>query len=429
MAQLALCGGKPVWGEPWPSYNPIGEEEKRAVLAVLDSGVLSGFRGTAGPDFLGGPRVRELEAAWAEHFGVKHAVSMNSLTSGLYACIGAAGIGPGDEVIVSPTTMIASATCAVVYGAIPVFADIDPDTFCLDPASVEARITPHSRAIVPVHLFGRPADLDPLLAIAARHNLVVIEDCAQAPDARYRGAPVGSRGHMAGFSLNYHKTIHTGEGGVVVTNDDELALRLQLIRNHGEAVVGDLGVTDLVNTFGGNYRMNEIEAAIATEQLKKLGWLTDVRVELAAYLTERLRRLPGLGLPELKDPGSRHVYYFYAMRYDPDVWGVPRELLVRAVRAEGIELRERYVRPIYLEPMYQQRVAFANGFPFGSEWNRGDINYTRGLCPAAERAWARELVFGKFCYWPATRAHMDAVADALEKVLEHRRELLALGGS
>jgi dTDP-4-amino-4,6-dideoxygalactose transaminase len=170
----ALLGGTPVCSEPWPPSNAIGEEEKRAVCEVIDSGVLSEFTAVADPHFLGGPRVRALEAAWAAYFGVKHAVSFNSLTSGLWAAMGAARIGPGDEVIVSPFTMVASATCPLPWGGIPVFADIDPHTYCLDPASVEARITPRTRAIVLVHLFGYPAELDAILAIARRHRLMQI---------------------------------------------------------------------------------------------------------------------------------------------------------------------------------------------------------------------------------------------------------------
>lgn len=425
-SQLALLGGKPVSTTPWPVTNTIGEEEKKAVLEVLDSGVLSAFRAAAGPDFLGGPRVRKLEEAWAEYLGVKHAISFNSLTSGLYAAVGAIGIGPGDEVIVSPFTMVASATCALIYGGIPVFADIDPMTYCLDPDSIEARITPRTRAIVVVHLFGYPAEMDAIMAIADRYGLMVIEDCAQAPAAKYKGKYVGTIGHIGGFSLNFHKTIHSGEGGVMVTNDDELALRLRLIRNHGEVIVEDMQVTNLVNAFGGNTRMLEIEAAIAYEQLQKLDWLTEARVRLAGYLDEQLADIPGITPQQLTHPESRHVYYFYPMHYDEQVCGLPRDLFVRAVRAEGIELRQGYVRPIYWEPLFQQKIAFGKGFPFISEFYDAEINYERGLCPATEAAHEKGLIFGKFCRWPLTEAHMDEVVQAFEKVLKYRSELMEL---
>jgi dTDP-4-amino-4,6-dideoxygalactose transaminase len=426
--KLAIFGGKPVSTKPWDDYNTIGEEEKKAVYEVLDSGILSQFRAGAGPEFLGGPRVRALEEAWANYFDVKHAVSMNSLTSGLFACIGAAGIGPGDEVIVPPMTMSATATCVLIYGGIPVFADVDPDTFCMSPKSVESKITSRTRIIVMVHLFGYPADMDPVLELSRKHRIVVIEDCAQALAARHNGRYVGTFGHLAGFSLNYHKTIHCGEGGVIVTDDDNLAQRLRLIRNHGETATADMGVTQLVNTFGGNYRMTEIEAAIANEQLKKLETLTAARVELAEYLTKRIRNLPGLFPSPLPHSTSRHVYYRYAMRYDEKAWGIPRAVLVRAIRAEGIELREKYVRPIYLEPLYQQRVAFAKGFPFSSLYYSGEhAQYETGLCPVAEALYESELIFGNFCRWPLTTRHMDEVVQAFEKVYEQRAKLLGVG--
>ena len=361
-----MLGGPPVCGEAWPPSNAIGEEEKRAVLEILDSGVLSRFLGAPGPDFLGGPRVRRLEEEWAERFGTRHAVSFNSLTSGLQACIGAAGIEPGDEVVVPPLTMSASATCVITYGGIPVFADVDPRTLCLDPASVEERISSRTRAIVVVHLFGHPADMDGLMEVARRHGLTVIEDAAQAPGARYRGRPVGTIGELGGFSLNYHKTIQSGEGGVIVTDDDDLAQRLRLIRNHGEMIVESLEVADLANTFGGNLRMTEIEAAIALEQLRKLEALTRPRLELAAYLDERIARLSGIEPQGLSAPkGSSHVYYFYAMFYEEAKVGVPRSLFAEAVRAEGIQLREWYAPPVYWAPMYRDRIAFGWSSPMG----------------------------------------------------------------
>ena len=421
-ARPALLGGNPVCSEPWPRSNAIGEEEKRAVCEVIDSGVLSDFTAVAGPHFLGGPRVRALEAAWAAYFGVKHAVSFNSLTSGLWAAMGAARIGPGDEVIVSPFTMVASATCPLPWGGIPVFADIDPHTYCLDPASVEARITPRTRAIVLVHLFGYPADVDAILAIARRHRLIVIEDCAQAPGAKYKGRHVGGFGHIGGFSLNYHKTIHSGEGGVMVTNDDDLALRLQLIRNHGEACVAGLGVADIANTLGGNFRMTELEAAVAGEQLKKLEWLTEARVALARDLDAKIAGIPGITAQQLRHDGDRHVYYFYAMDYDEEACGLPLDLFVRAVRAEGVELRSGYIRPIYLEPLFQQQIVFSHSrHPF--DLADRSPTYAPGVCPVAEAAYGQRLIFGKFCRWPLTPQHMDQVAAAFRKIVAHRREL------
>ncbi|MCL4469613.1 MAG: DegT/DnrJ/EryC1/StrS family aminotransferase [Sulfuricella sp.] len=423
MAKLAINGGAPVRSTPFPQYVTIGEEEKRAVMEVLDSTVLSKFLGTWSPDFYGGPRVQKLEREWAEYFGIRHAVSVNSATSGLYAAVGAAGIGPGDEVIVSPYTMTASATAALVYGGIPVFADIDPETFCLSPASIRERITPRTKAIIVVDIFGHPAEMNEIMQIAREHHLVVIEDAAQAPGAHYHGRNAGTLADMGVFSLNYHKTIHCGEGGVVVTNSDEFAERLQLIRNHGEVVVKKKGVTNLVNMVGFNYRMTEIEAAIASEQLKKLESLVAPRIEAAEFLTRELSGLPGLTPPTVR-PNVRHGYYIYVMKYDALATGVSREVFAKALRAEGIPLGEGYVEPIYLQPMYQQRIAFGKGgFPFTYPGYQGVLNYEKGLCPVTERMHFKELLHGDFCHAGMMRQDLEDIVCAFRKVSKNTSEL------
>ncbi len=403
-SQLALLGGTPICETPWPVTNTIGPEEKREVLEVLESGVLSGFRAGAGEEFLGGVKIRRLEREWAARFESRHAVSFNSLTSGLIAAIGAIGIGPGDEVILPPLTMSASATSVLFYGGVPVFADIEPDTFGLDPRSVRQRITSRTRAILVVHLFGCPADMEGLLAVARDHRLPLIEDCAQAPGATYRGRGVGTLGDMGGFSLNIHKTIHCGEGGVLITDSDEWAQRLRLIRNHGEVAVEGLGLANWTNIFGGNFRMTELEAAVACAQLKKLDGLTEHQIHLASYLTAGLSEIPGLRLPPPTQEGTQRVYYVYPMRFDRQVWGISRELFLRAVQAEGVPLRADYQRPIYLEPIFRRRCPQA-------------------FCPVAEKLHQEELVFGRFCRWPLSEHHMDRIVAAFRKVWAARSEL------
>ena len=423
MAVLAINGGQPVRERPFPPYNIIGAEEKKAVMEVLDSNVLSKFLGTWSPDFFGGPRVQKFEREWEEYFGVNHAVSVNSATSGLNAAVGAAGVGPGDEVIVSPFTMSASAACVFVYNAIPVFADIDPETFCLTADTIRQRITPRTKAIVAVDILGYPSDMDEIMSLAKEHNLTVIEDAAQAPGAKHHGRFAGTQAHMGIFSLNYHKTIHTGEGGVVVTNDAALAERLQLIRNHAEVVVENKGVTNLVNMLGFNYRMTEIEAAIGSEQLKKLDGLLQSRIEAADYLQERLSGLPGLTQPVVR-AHVKHAYYVYGIRYDEREMSIPRKSFVAAMKAEGVPLAEGYVKPIYLQPMYQQRVVYGErGCPFTCGHYDSNVSYAPGLCPVAERMHYQELILGNFCYEGMTREDLDDVADAFSKVVENRAEL------
>ncbi|MDO8518152.1 MAG: DegT/DnrJ/EryC1/StrS family aminotransferase [bacterium] len=405
MSELAINGGKPVRGRDrlFPVYNPIGVEEKTAVMRVLDSGVLSQYIGVWHPDFYGGPEVKAFEKEWAEKFCVKHAVAMNSATSCLIAAVGALGIRPGDEVIVSPYTMVASVSCILWYGGVPVFADVEPEYFCLDPKSVEAAITPRTKAIVVVDLFGGAYDADAICTIAKKHNLKIIEDAAQAPGASYKGKKVGTLGDIGVYSLNFHKHIHTGEGGVAVTDDDALAERLQLIRNHAEAVVEAKGVKDLTNMVGQNYRLTEIQAAIGREQLKKLDALVAKRRENCAYIAARTRDMPGLA-PAPERPQSEHVFYMQPFLYDEKVVGIPRARFVEALLAElpDASISGGYVKPIYRMPLFGQ---------------------VPGLCPTAERLYGSELLLHEMMYPGLNKKDLDDVVEAFHKVYRHRGEL------
>lgn len=430
MKKLAINGGKPVRTRLFPAYNTIGREEKAAALRVLESGNLSQFLGAWHNDFFGGPEVRGFEERWSESFGCKHSVSVNSNTSGLITAIGACGIQPGDEVIVSPYTMSASALAPLLYGGVPVFADIDEENFGLCPRSVAARITPRTKAILVVHIFGNPAKMDEIMELATRHNLKVIEDCAQAPFAEYKGRKVGTIGHLGVFSLNYHKHIHTGEGGVITTNNDFLAERCQLIRNHGEVAAEAKGVTDFTNTYGQNYRLTEIQAAIGSEQLKKLPELIEQRLENAAYLADRLGTIPGL-TPPTTEKDSRHVYYLQAFKYSQEVVGVPRDRFIAAIKAEipSAVLREDtpligagYVRPLYLQPLYQKRAA---GCSFNCPKYEGNVVYDKGLCPVAERMHFHELLTHEFMRPGMERKDLDDVVEAFQKVADNVGELIS----
>ena len=306
-SKLAISGGDKVRQTKFPPYLPIGEEELKRVEEVFKSGVFSRFLGCWHDDFLGGPQVQALEKEWSEFFNVKHAIAVNSATSALYCAVGAIGTEPFDEIIVSPYTMCASATAPLVYNAIPVFADIEADYFCIDIESLEEKITPKTKAIIVVDIMGQVYNQE-INKLAKKYDLKIIEDCAQAPYAKFGDKFAGTLGDIGIYSLNYHKHIHSGEGGILVTNDDELANKLRLIRNHAEAVVEAKGETNLVNMIGFNYRMTEIEAAICREQLKKLPDLIEERQKNIKYLEKKLSKIPCLKMPKVRG-NSTHVYY------------------------------------------------------------------------------------------------------------------------
>lgn len=430
MTILAIHGGEPIRKKDFPGYNTLGQEEKKAVERVIDSGILSKFLGTWSKDFYGGEEVLALEKEWAQKFKVKHALAVNSNTSGLIAAVGAIGISPGDEVIVGPSSMAISATAPLFFGGIPVFADIEDQYYCLDPRSVESKITSKTKAIIIVDIFGHPYNRDAINAIAKKYGLKIIEDCAQAPGASLNGDLAGSLGDVGVFSLNYHKHIHCGEGGVVVTNDDDIAERVALLRNHAESIVAAKEVTNLVNMVGFNFRMTEIEAAITREQLKKLDNLIELRIESVNYLRNKLLQIPAItggGQAE----GAKHVYYVLPFNFNSEIAGVHRNVFIQAVKAElqgdckyregeGPLIGYGYVKPIYWQPIFQNKIAFGpNGYPF----NLGNPDYSKGICPVAERLHT-DTLFHTTMFGPHfSTADLDDVANAFFKVWENRHTL------
>jgi len=420
--QLALLGGCKTVEKDFPAYRSLGEEERLAVDEVMKTGILSQFLGCWHEDFFGGPKVQEFERQCEKYFKVKHAITVNSWTSGLIAALGALDLEPGDEVIVSPWTMSASATAILHWNAIPVFADIESDTFNIDPISVEKNITPNTKAILAIDIFGHSADMEALMAIAEKHNLKVISDTAQAPGAFYKEDYAGTVAHIGGYSLNYHKHIHTGEGGIIVTNDDELADRMRLIRNHAEVVVEDKGVTKLNNMIGYNFRLGELECAIGIEQLKKLKGLVSSRQKLAERLTKGLTGLPGLRLPVIKD-NCTHVYYVYPLVLDTQLLGCDRLVIAKALQAEGVAVSPKY-QNIHLLPMYQKKMAYGSkGFPWTSEICRRDVNYDKGICPVAEELNDVSYLGFGMCVYDLNDADIDLIIQAFRKVWKNIESL------
>lgn len=415
--KLAILGGEPVRKEPFPPYPVIGEEEINAVNEVMKRGHLSMFGASRGPEFLGGKKIREFEEEFAEYHQVDYAVAVNSATAGLHISLAAAGIGPGDEVIVPPYSFTSTATSVLMHNAIPVFVDIDPKTYCLDPAKIESVITPSTKAIIPVHLLGHPAEMDSIMKIAEKHHLIVVEDCAQSPGARYQGKLSGTIGDLGVFSFQETKNMMTGEGGMVITHDEQLAERCRMLRNHGEAVIEGKSRTYISNIVGWNYRMTEIEAAVGLEQLRKLDKFNEIRIKNSKFLSQNLSRIKGVNIP-YEAPGILHVYHAYGMTYDEKETGLSREVFVDALNAEGIPFRTGYPHPLYQNPLFQEQIAYGDkGCPFTCKFYKGKARYERGICPVAEDLCYKRALWLDIARPPATLEDMQDVVDALRKVV------------
>lgn len=436
MAQLAIHGGPKVRKKKFPAYRFVGEEEKQAAARVIDRGILSGFIGADHANFSGGTEVRVLETEWAKFFKVKHAIAVNSATSAIYCAVGAIGTEPGDEIIVAPYSMACSAVAPLVYGAIPVFADIEKDFFCISAESIEKRITPYTKAIIIVDIFGLPYDVQKINALAKKHKITIIEDAAQAGFAKYKDKYAGTLGDIGIHSLNVHKQIQTGEGGMVVTNDDMLAEKVRLIRNHAESVLDGRGVKsirELVNMVGFNYRMTEITAAIAREQLRKLPILFKLREKNVAYLAKEFEKIPPLTASKIRQ-GCTHSYYQQALFYNEEITGISRNLFIEAVKAEltayelreteGVKISAGYVKPLYLQPIFQKRIAYgSHGWPWTSREYKGKVSYQKGICPIVELMHEKKLITHELLRPPMTKKDLDDVINAFQKVWENRSQL------
>jgi dTDP-4-amino-4,6-dideoxygalactose transaminase len=430
MAKLAINGGQKVRKDKFPPYLPIGREEFENVKKVFAGHIFSRFLGCWHQDFYGGEQIQALEKEWSNFFGVKHAVAVNSATSALYCAVGALKIEPFDEVIVSPYTMSASATAPLIYNAIPVFADVEPDCFCLDIKSIESKITDRTKAIIVVDIMGQVYD-QRINDLAKKYNLKIIEDCAQAPYAQFKEKFAGTLGDIGVYSLNYHKHIHCGEGGLVVTNDDEFANRLRLIRNHAEAVVEEKGDIDLVNMIGFNFRMTELEAAVGYAQIKKLPALVEERIKNIKYLESELSKIPCLTMPAVR-ADSTHVYYIHSFLFDEKIAGISRNRFAEALchelmpitlrETEGIAIGCGYAKPLYLQPVFQKKIAYGSrGFPWSLSGREYD--YSKGLCPVVEDLYFNKLLSHEYMRPGMSKADLDDVITAFYKIWENRNEL------
>lgn len=422
--QLALAGGNPVVAagrhHPWPDVRP---EDREAVLAVLDRGILCGANA---------PEITALQREWADYLGAEHCLALNSGTAALHCCLAAAGVQPGDEVLVPAYTFSATAMAVVHQGAVPVFVDVHPRTFNVDPARVEEKIGERTRAMVAVHLHGLPADMEELHSIAARHGLAVIEDAAQSHGATYRDRKTGTLATWAGFSLNATKNLSGGEGGLFVTSDEDALAVARRLSVFGEDVP-PVGPDELRAYWsygiGFNYRNQELASAFARSQLRRLDEYNGTAQANAAVLTGGLSGLEGVLPPYVPDDRTS-VYYKYRVRLDPSALGFdgePTELrdrVVRALRAEGVEAVLWQVRPLPANPVFRRTLR-----PWHPDWDDEPLApFDRGEYPETCRVLDETLILGSepAPLFVQERELMESYVEAFAKVLANLDALLEL---
>lgn len=411
--KLAIHGGEPVRTEPFPSGKDIGAEELALVTEVIESKRLC---------LHGGEKVPLFEARFAEHYGVRHCTASTSGTSALHVAVGGINPNPGDEIITAPITDMGTIVAILAQNCIPVFADIDPDTYNVSPASISERITDRTAAIMPVHLFGNPCDMDAIMRIAREHNLHVIEDTSQSYGTMYRGRRAGTIGDIGSFSLQQSKHITTGDGGLTITDDDALGERIHLFANKGWPNYSALGAREY-RIFGFCYRMTELTAAVGLAQLPKLDRITAGFNWAGDLLTEKLQGIPGIQ-PPITTPGGVHTYWHYALRVDEQELGMSNVEFARACVAEGAPCGAGYIGcPIYMyEALRKKNIYGDTLFPFDSkEYGSGhEVPYEEGYCPEAERALNEMASLHVNQYF--TEKDIQDMADIVHKVAEHARD-------
>lgn len=403
MDKLALQDGNPVRSHPFPEWPVWDTAEEEQLLEVLRSGNWWSMHSDS--------KVEQFEQAFAPTHQAKYGRCATSGSAALQISLRAIGIDYGDEVIVPPYTFVATAAACLLVGAIPVFADIHPETYNLDPARIEAQITARTRAIIPVHIGGCPADMDAILRIAQQRGLHVIEDACQAHAAAWKGHKVGSMGDLGCFSFQASKNINAGEGGIILTSDEELAERCWSLRHYGHV---RSGVRYHHEVLGDNNRMSEWQAALLLAQLKRMEELAALREENGLYLAELLTRIKGIE-PQKRDARiTRHAYHLFIFRYQPEAFeGLSRDHFLHALQAEGIPCSRGYV-PLYRTNAIPDEVERLQKFISGRK-----LPYEQPDCPVTERACEEEGVWLTQSLLLGTKKDMDDIATAIEKVAHH----------
>jgi dTDP-4-amino-4,6-dideoxygalactose transaminase len=424
MTQLAIAGGKPELNRnDYKNWPIITADDRRYVNEVLAANIVAG--GTA-------PQCKKLEEEWARYIGVKHCLTTCSGTAALHMALAAAGVGPGDEVITSAFTFLASGSCALHQNAVPVFVDIDPKTYNMDPQKLEAAITERTKVIIPVHIQGLPADMDAILKIARKHKLFVLEDAAQAHGATYKGKKVGTFGDAAEFSLNALKNLCGGEGGLLITNDEDILKKAALVRCFGDEV-DEVSHRRKYNAsiLGYMYRNQELPAALARGQLKHLDENNAARIANADYLTTELGKIPGV-IPPYCPSDCTHVYFMYNIRFDPKAAGVNCEKrrfrigVEKALYKEGMQVGQWQTMPVPAQDLFQSKLGYGGtGYPWSINEAKGiKYNYDVHQYPVAQMLCDTYTVVHGI-HPPNGRDLMEKIVGVFKKVFENLDEALA----
>jgi len=419
MEELAIKGGKPVRETvlPFvPQEADVTEEEINAVLEVFRSKKLSQ---------LVSEKVSEFEEAFAKYYGVEYAIAVNSGTAALHVALAAAGVGPANDVILPPYTFMATANAILHQSSVPNFADVDPKTYNLDPNAMEKRITEKTKAAIPVHMLGQPADIGAIMEVARRHNLIIIEDSAQANGAEYKGRKVGTFGDLGCFSFYLNKHMTTGgEGGMIITHDEKLAKRARSIANHCRVEVSPYPNVPAHNVYWGigyNYRMTAPQAAMGHVQLRRLDGFIEKRRKNAEYLTRHLREIEGIEPPFVRSD-VKHVYWAYGALVIQERVGISRDRFAEALLAEGIRAEGYCPIPVHLQDVIKKKVGYGDTrFPFDNPLHGKKMSYRRGLCPKAEKLSSQDLLLP--VYHSLTEKDLNDVVTALKKVAENTDKL------
>jgi dTDP-4-amino-4,6-dideoxygalactose transaminase len=407
MGKLAIKGGAPIRSKPYPTWPVWGDEEIDNLTQVVKSGKWGSMAGT---------RTREFESKFAAYHQAKHGICINSGTTALRLALTAAGVEAGSEVIVPAYTFIATATAVVDMGGIPVFVDIDPKTYNIDPAKAEEAITARTAAIMPVHFGGRPADMDGVMALAKKHQLKVVEDAAQAWGSEWCGKRVGAIGDAGCFSFQSSKNINSGEGGIILTNDDLVA---KMARSHSNCGRSEDGQWYEHFYFGGNYRITEFQSAVLLAQFGRYDQLKKNREESLTFLNKALSEIEGVESLAEDARVTSHSSHLFIFRYKKEHFSnKPKAAFIDAMRKEGIPTSAGYSLPLYKQPVFQKCSFGPNGKSI--PW---PVDYGSTLCPETERACYEEAIWFTQNVLLGTMEDMNDIISAIKKIRDNAQEL------